>query len=110
MVDARVLSGFTRASRAPSIASSSSTKRIGQRRCAGGLAEHRGGQQVLGKRMRTSRSNAPRSGQCGRGHPAGGRSSVSALQRGLGSAEPGQPFGGDSGELGDIFWQSGFHP
>ena len=32
------------------------------------------------------------------------------LQCGLRAAEPDEPFGGDGAELGNIFWQRGFHP
>ena len=83
-------------------------ERVGQRRRAGSLAEHRGRQQILGGGSDVEVECAE-VGQCGPGvlpEPVVGL----GPQRGLGSAEPDEPFGGDSGEVGDVFWQSGFHP
>ena len=104
----RGASGFTRASRAPSIAKQFLDERIGQGRCAGSLAEHGGGQQILGRGSDVEVECA----EVGQRGPGVVPELVVGLglQRGLRSAEPDEPFGGDSGELGNVFWQSGFHP
>ena len=83
-------------------------ERVGQRRRAGSLAQHRGRQQIL----RGGSDVEIECAEVGQGGPGVLPELVVGLgpQRGLRAAEPGEPFGGDGGELGNVFWQSGFHP
>ncbi len=83
-------------------------QRVGQGRCAGRLAEHSGRQQIV-----VSGSDVEvECAQVGQRGPGVVAEMVLGLgaQRRLRTAEPDEPFGGDSAELGNVFWQSGFHP
>ena len=82
-------------------------ERIGQRGRAGGLAEHRGGQQVVGCRPDIELERAELAQGGARRVP----DAVVGLgaQRGRRAAQPGEPLGGDGGEVANILWQCGFH-
>ena len=82
---------------------------VGQGRRAGGLAEHRGRQQILGGRIgrrgRMRRGRPARSGRL-----AGVGSSVSARSAACGPPNRASRLVATAREVGNVFWQSGFHP
>ena len=82
-------------------------ERVGQCGCAGRLAEHGRGQQILGGASDVE-VECSEVGQRGPGVVA---QLVLGLgsQRGLRATEPEQLLVGDCGEVGNVFWQSGFH-
>ena len=83
-------------------------ERVGQGRCAGSLAEHGRCQQIVGR-------GSDVEVECAEVGQRGPRVVAEVFlglgsQRRLRAAESSEPFGGDGGELGDVFWQSGIHP
>src|SRR5262249_26853492 len=80
---------------------------IGQSGRAGGLAEHRGGQQVVGRRSDVELERTE--------FTQGGTRRVPNSVVGLGAqrrrwpAKPDEPLGGDGGEVANVLWQIGFH-
>ena len=80
---------------------------IGQSVRAGGLAEHRGGQQVFGRRPDIELESTDVVQGRARRIPNG----VVGLgaQRSRWPAQPGEALNGDGGKVADILWQFGFH-
>ena len=83
-------------------------ERVGQGRCPGSLTQHRARQQIL----RGGSDVEIECAEVGQRGPGVVPELFFGLgpQCGLRAAQPGEPFGGDGGELGNVFWQSGFHP
>jgi hypothetical protein len=81
-------------------------ERVGQCGCAGRLAEHRRGQQVLSR----SSDVEVESSEVGQRGPGVVPQLVLGLgpQRGLRAAEPEQLLAGDRRKVGNVFWQSSF--